>query len=41
MGQSRAIKLEADILGANNRVAQQNRAHFEANPPNLSFSKRQ
>jgi hydrogenase nickel incorporation protein HypB len=30
MGQSRAIKLEADILGANNRVAQQNRAHFEA-----------
>jgi hydrogenase nickel incorporation protein HypB len=30
MSQSRTIKLEADILGANNRVAQQNRAHFEA-----------
>ena len=30
MSQERAIKLEADILGANNRVAQQNRAHFES-----------
>lgn len=30
MSQERAIKLETDILGANNRVAQQNRAHFEA-----------
>ncbi|PKO64191.1 MAG: hydrogenase accessory protein HypB [Betaproteobacteria bacterium HGW-Betaproteobacteria-16] len=30
MSQARAIKLETDILGANNRVAQQNRAHFEA-----------
>ena len=30
MSQARAIKLEADILGANNRVAQQNRAHFES-----------
>jgi len=29
MSQERAIKLETDILGANNRVAQQNRAHFE------------
>ncbi|MBX9612559.1 MAG: hydrogenase nickel incorporation protein HypB [Burkholderiales bacterium] len=29
MSQARAIKLETDILGANNRVAQQNRAHFE------------
>jgi len=28
MSQERAIKLETDILGANNRVAQQNRAHF-------------
>ncbi|MBD3893920.1 hydrogenase nickel incorporation protein HypB [Hydrogenophaga sp.] len=30
MSQARAIKLEADILGANNQVAQQNRAHFKA-----------
>ena len=30
MSQARAIRLEADILGANNRVAQQNRAHFES-----------
>lgn len=30
MSQARAIKLETDILGANNRVAQQNRAHFES-----------
>jgi hydrogenase nickel incorporation protein HypB len=30
MSQGRAVKLEADILGANNRVAQQNRAHFLA-----------
>ncbi|WP_310626879.1 hydrogenase nickel incorporation protein HypB [Limnohabitans sp.] len=30
MSQSRAIKLEADILGANNQVAMQNRAHFLA-----------
>ena len=30
MSQARAIKIETDILGANNRVAQQNRAHFEA-----------
>ena len=28
MSQARAIKLETDILGANNRVAAQNRAHF-------------
>lgn len=30
MSQSRAIKLETDILGANNRIASQNRRHFEA-----------
>jgi hydrogenase nickel incorporation protein HypB len=30
MSPGRAVKLEADILGANNRVAQQNRAHFLA-----------
>lgn len=30
MSASRTIALEADILGANNRIAQQNRAHFEA-----------
>jgi len=30
MSQARAIKLETDILGANNRVAAQNRAHFES-----------
>ena len=28
MSQARAIKLEADVLGANNTVAAQNRAHF-------------
>jgi len=28
MSQARAIKLEADVLGANKRVAEQNRAHF-------------
>ena len=30
MSQARAIKLETDILGANNRFARQNRQHFEA-----------
>jgi hydrogenase nickel incorporation protein HypB len=30
MSQERAIQIEADILGANNRVAAQNRAHFAA-----------
>ncbi len=30
MSQARAIKLETDILGANNRVAAHNRAHFHA-----------
>lgn len=30
MSQARAIKLETDILGANNRVAEHNRAHFHA-----------
>ena len=30
MSQARAIKLETDILGANNRVAAQNRTHFES-----------
>ncbi len=30
MSQARAIKLETDILGANNAVARQNRAHFAA-----------
>ncbi|SSW70905.1 MULTISPECIES: hydrogenase nickel incorporation protein HypB [Burkholderiales] len=30
MSQARAIKLETDILGANNRVAAHNRAHFQA-----------
>ena len=30
MSQERAIKLEADVLGANNTVAAQNRAHFAA-----------
>ena len=30
MSQERAIKLEADVLGANNAVAAQNRAHFAA-----------
>ena len=30
MSQARAIKLETDILGANNQIAHQNRHHFEA-----------
>jgi hydrogenase nickel incorporation protein HypB len=30
MSQERAIQIETDILGANNRVAAHNRAHFEA-----------
>lgn len=30
MSQTRAIKLEADVLGENNRVARRNRAHFFA-----------
>jgi len=30
MSAERAIKLEADVLGANDRVARANRAHFEA-----------
>lgn len=30
MTQERAIKLEADVLGANQKVAAQNRAHFES-----------
>jgi hydrogenase nickel incorporation protein HypB len=30
MSQTRAIKLETDILGANNQIARQNRQHFEA-----------
>lgn len=30
LSQERAIRLERDILGANDRVAQQNRAHFRA-----------
>ncbi len=30
MSQSRTIKLETDILGANNRIASQNRHHFES-----------
>nr|WP_232841033.1 hydrogenase nickel incorporation protein HypB [Serpentinimonas barnesii] len=30
MSQARAIKLEQDILGANQRIAEQNRAHFAA-----------
>jgi hydrogenase nickel incorporation protein HypB len=30
MSQERAIRLEADILGANQQVADQNRAHFQA-----------
>ena len=28
MSQARAIRLETDVLGANDRVAQRNRAHF-------------
>lgn len=30
MSQTRAIKLETDILGANNQIARQNRQHFKA-----------
>lgn len=30
MSQARAIKIELDVLGANNRIAEQNRAHFAA-----------
>ncbi|WP_428419728.1 hydrogenase nickel incorporation protein HypB [Methylibium sp.] len=30
MSQARAIKLETDILGENNRIARQNRQHFES-----------
>jgi hydrogenase nickel incorporation protein HypB len=30
MSQERAIKLETDILGENNRIARQNRQHFQA-----------
>jgi len=30
MSQERAIKLEADVLGANNAIAKQNRHHFES-----------
>lgn len=30
MSQARTVKLEADILGENQRIAQQNRRHFEA-----------
>lgn len=30
LSQERAIKLEADVLGANQKVAAQNRAHFES-----------
>ncbi|MCX7256897.1 MAG: hydrogenase nickel incorporation protein HypB, partial [Polaromonas sp.] len=30
MSQARAIKLETDILGENNRIAAQNRQHFQA-----------
>ena len=30
MSQARAIRLETDVLGANDRVAQRNRAHFAA-----------
>ncbi|ASM77631.1 hydrogenase nickel incorporation protein HypB [Vitreoscilla filiformis] len=30
MGQARAIKLETDVLGANNQIAAANRAHFAA-----------
>ena len=28
MSQARAIKIEADVLGANNKIAAENRAHF-------------
>jgi len=30
LSESRAIRIEQDVLGANNRVAQQNRAHFRS-----------
>ena len=30
LGQARTVKLEADVLGANNRYAADNRAHFTA-----------
>ena len=30
LSESRAIRIEQDVLGANNQVAQQNRAHFHA-----------
>ena len=30
MSQARTVKLEADILGENRRIARQNRHHFEA-----------
>jgi len=30
MSQARAIKIEMDVLGANHRIAEQNRAHFAA-----------
>ena len=30
LSQERAVRIEEDILGANNRVARRNRAHFEA-----------
>ena len=30
LSQARTVKLEADILGENRRIAQQNRRHFEA-----------
>ncbi len=30
LSQERAIRIEADVLGANRRIAAQNRAHFEA-----------
>lgn len=30
MSQARAIKIEADVLGANNKIATENRAHFAA-----------
>jgi len=30
MSESRAIRIEQDVLGANNQVAQHNRAHFHA-----------
>ena len=30
MSQERALRIETDILGENNRIARRNRAHFEA-----------